>query len=293
MPLTCTLYRCLPAKLAPIPISKYASQRSAVIHFKSKHRFQLCYCSCKEDQQPILEGFSALDSEPPWMGGSVWSSMALYFFSLHVPMSFGGLSVVAHMLNQPNLEPQTKAVAVLVIETLEIFGALLLLQFTARAQYKPIGFKFNKIQGDRNWVFAALLGFVILVAAIFLTSHLADRLFDTEGANNQVLKEILSSGNISQTACTFVYCIVAPLLEEIIYRGFLLTSLAPSMKWPLAVILSSVIFSASHLSAENFTQLFIIGMVLGCSYCWSGDLRSSILLHSLYNALTLFMAYFT
>lgn len=291
MPLMCILNRYLPAKLTPIPISEDASQRSRLIDFNSKHRFRLC-CSSKEDQQPILEDFSALDSEPPWKGGSIWSSMALYFFSLHVPMSFGGLSVVAHMLNQPSLEPQTKAVAILVIETLEMFGALLLLQFTARPQYKPFGFKFNKTRGDQNWVFTALLGFVILVAVIFLTSCLADRLFDTEGANNQVLKEILLSGNISQTACTFVYCIVAPLLEEIIYRGFLLTSLAPTMKWPLAVIVSSVIFSASHLSAENFIQLFIIGVVLGCSYCWSGDLRSSILLHSLYNALTLFMAYF-
>uniref|UniRef100_A0A7C9DGU7 CAAX prenyl protease 2/Lysostaphin resistance protein A-like domain-containing protein n=1 Tax=Opuntia streptacantha TaxID=393608 RepID=A0A7C9DGU7_OPUST len=112
------------------------------------------------------------------------------------------------------------------------------------------------------------------------------------GVNNRVVKEILLSGSISQTACTFVYCIVAPLLEEIIYRGFLLTSLTPAMQWPQAVIISSVIFSASHLSADNFVQLFIIGGVLGCSYCWSGDLRSSILLHSLYNALTLLITYF-
>lgn len=105
--------------------------------------------------------------------------------------------------------------------------------------------------------------------------------------NNQIVKEILFSGSVAQISCVLVYCVVVPLLEEIVYRRFLLTSLALNMEWHQAVVLSSVIFSASHLSGENFIQLVIVGIVLGCSYCWTGDLRSSILLHSMYNALTL------
>ena len=108
-----------------------------------------------------------------------------------------------------------------------------------------------------------------------------------QAVNKPILKEILLSSNVSEIACILVYCIVTPLLEETIYRGFLLTSLASTTKWQQAVIISSAIFSAAHFSGENSLQLFVIGCVLGCSYCWTGNLSSSIVVHSLYNALTL------
>lgn len=110
-----------------------------------------------------------------------------------------------------------------------------------------------------------------------------------QDVNNPVLKEILLSGPISLTACSLVYCIITPLLEETVYRGFLLRYLASTMEWPQALLISSAIFSVAHLSGENFLQLFIIGLVLGCSYSWTGKLSSSIAIHSMYNALTLFI----
>ncbi|KAK3039587.1 hypothetical protein RJ639_027731 [Escallonia herrerae] len=109
--------------------------------------------------------------------------------------------------------------------------------------------------------------------------------------NNPILKEILSRGSTSVAACIVVYSFVTPLLEEMVYRGFLLTSLASTMKWPQAVVVSSAVFSAAHFSGENSIQLFIIGSILGCSYCWTGNLGSSIVIHSLYNALTLLVTF--
>lgn len=114
-----------------------------------------------------------------------------------------------------------------------------------------------------------------------------------QAVNNPIVKEILLSSSISKVACILVYCLVTPLLEEIVYRGFLLKSLASTMNWQQAVLLSSAVFSAAHFSGENFIQLFIIGCVLGCSYSWSGNLCSPILTHSLYNALTLIITYFS
>ncbi|KMT02200.1 hypothetical protein BVRB_9g206610 [Beta vulgaris subsp. vulgaris] len=290
MAVLCTTARFLPAKVdSEIQIlssttPKFGLHRSTSIYSKPKIRLKFC-CRNSGDNKQTAD-FSLLESDPPWENGSVWSNMGLYIFSLHIPLSFGGLSVVAHLLNQPDLEPQIKAVALLVIETLELFGALLLLEFTTK--HKPVSFfQIGKMRSERSWMVTAVLGFGVLVIAMFFTSFLADKLVDTKGVNNHIVKEILLSGSVSQSACALVYCIIAPLLEEIVYRRFLLTSLASSMKWQQAVMISSLIFSAAHLSSENFIQLVIVGIVLGCSYCWSGDLRSSILLHSMYNALTL------
>lgn len=218
--------------------------------------------------------------------------MGLYIFSFHVPLSFGGLSIVSQLLHKSSLDHQTQAISVFLLQTLELVAVLFLLRFSAKPPYKL----FSNIEADtmtneRNWLLASVLGFGFLVFLVFVTSLLADSLIGPKDVNNPVVKEILLSGPISLTACALVYCIITPFLEETVYRGFLLKYLASTMEWPQALLISSAIFSASHLSGENFLQLFIIGIVLGCSYCWTGKLSSSIAIHSMYNALTLLITF--
>lgn len=124
--------------------------------------------------------------------------------------------------------------------------------------------------------------FVVLEILIFQT---------LQDVNNPFIKEILSTGSSSVTASVLANCIITPFLEEVVYRGFLVTSLASTMNWKLAVTISSIVFSASHFSGENFLQLFVVGFVLGCSYCWTGNLIASISIHSLYNALILYLTF--
>ncbi|GMG98582.1 hypothetical protein Nepgr_000422 [Nepenthes gracilis] len=261
---------------------------------KLDYRASLYCCSSNNDNHhQIFEGFSVLDSDIPWESGSVWRTMALYLFSLHIPLSFGRLSVVSQILHQPNLSLETKCRRYLfVIQTLELFSALLLLQFITKPS-RNLGslFKLQNLPNERNWLLAAVLGFLFLILVIFLTSYLADRVFGTKAVNNPMLKEILYGGKVPETACILIYCFVTPLLEEIVYRGFLLTSLASMMKWHEAIVISSDIFSLAHLSGENFLQRFMIGAALGCYYCWTGNLGSSTVLHSLYNALILLVTY--
>lgn len=64
----------------------------------------------------ILQGFSVLgpESDVPWDSGTVWSTLSFYLFSVHIPLSFGGLSIVAHVLHQTLLDPQTEVNATLI-----------------------------------------------------------------------------------------------------------------------------------------------------------------------------------
>ncbi|KAM7503454.1 hypothetical protein LguiB_002358 [Lonicera macranthoides] len=269
-------------KKQPLTLSPFSTNRAS---FKC-----CCLKNVNSDESP--QGFSVLKSETPCDNGSIWSTMALYMFSLHVPLSFGGLSIVAEILHQPVLDPQTEALSVLVFQTLELIGVSLLLRFSADPQYELLNFfQDSKLPKERNWLLASFLGFGFLLLLVFLTSLLADVLIGPKDVNDPILKQILSNGSVSVTACTLVYCIISPLLEETVYRGFLLKSLASTMEWKKAVFISSAVFSAAHFSGENFLQLFIIGSVLGSSYCWTGKLSSSILIHSLYNALTLLITF--
>ncbi|KAK9284556.1 hypothetical protein L1049_023731 [Liquidambar formosana] len=233
--------------------------------FSTRASFK-CFCIKNENTNEPTEGFSVLASDIPWDSGSVWSTMALYLFSLHVPLSFGGLSVVARILHRPVLNPQSEALSLLAIQTLDLIGALFLLRCMAKPQSKLFRFfKPIKSSKERNWVLASTLGFGFLILLVFLTSLLADRLIGPKDVNNPILKEILLSSHISETACVLAYCITTPLLEETVYRGFLLSSLASTMEWHRAVVISSAIFSAAHFS-EVGSLLYLRSLTLELPY---------------------------
>ncbi len=84
-----------------------------------------------------------------------------------------------------------------------------------------------------------------------------------------------------------VAIVVAPMVEEILFRGFFQTMIRSFLNgrqvaW-LAIIISSLLFSFMHEPA-HWPALFILGVVLGYSYEKSGSLFRPIFLHSLFNA---------
>ncbi|TYH33717.1 hypothetical protein ES332_D13G078200v1 [Gossypium tomentosum] len=261
--------------------------------FTTKFSSTLLKCHCgthNKDTDKSTQGFSVLTSDIPWKTESLWSTMALYMFNLHIPLGFGGLSIVSYLLHQPVLDPQTEALSLLVIDILELLATLFLLKSAIKPNNRHLDiFKANPV--ERNWLLASALGFGVLILLVFLTSIVVDGLYGIKDVNNLILKEMLVRSDISKGACITVYCIITPIFEEMVYRGFMLASLASTMNWKQAVVISAAIFSAAHLSGENFLQLFVIGCILGCSYCGTGNLSSSILIHSLYNAFTLIITF--
>lgn len=84
-----------------------------------------------------------------------------------------------------------------------------------------------------------------------------------------------------------VTAVLAPLLEESVFRGFLLPSLSKYLPVPLAVVLSSAAFAAAHLSLRDAPVLFSLGCLLGFVYVRSRALASPMLVHGLWNGTVL------
>lgn len=57
-----------------------------------------------------------------------------------------------------------------------------------------------------------------------------------------------------------------------------------------AIIITSMVFAVFHENPQHWPALFTFGLVLGYSYEKSGSLFSSIFLHSIFNALSVFSA---
>ncbi|MEL6249305.1 MAG: CPBP family intramembrane glutamic endopeptidase, partial [Cyanobacteria bacterium J06627_15] len=81
--------------------------------------------------------------------------------------------------------------------------------------------------------------------------------------------------------------VAAPLFEEFLFRGFLLPSLTRYMPVWGAMLLSSFIFAAAHLSLSEVVPLMTLGFILAFVYVRSRNLLAPMLLHSAWNSVTM------
>lgn len=83
-------------------------------------------------------------------------------------------------------------------------------------------------------------------------------------------------------------CVLAPLVEEIIFRGFVYSGLRGQLSFPLAVVLSAAMFAAAHLNMAPASMVAVagIGVVLAYLYEHTRSLWPSILFHALHNILS-------
>ena len=65
--------------------------------------------------------------------------------------------------------------------------------------------------------------------------------------------------------------VIAPIVEELFFRGLLLDTLRRRWSTPAAVIASSVFFSATHFQAVQFAGLTLAGIVFASAVVRTGD----------------------
>ncbi len=81
--------------------------------------------------------------------------------------------------------------------------------------------------------------------------------------------------------------VVAPVAEEILFRGILLPLLMKRLGAGPAVILSAALFALIHLHAPSFFPLFVLATGLALAYIYTGSLWVSIAMHGLFNGMNL------
>jgi uncharacterized protein len=85
--------------------------------------------------------------------------------------------------------------------------------------------------------------------------------------------------------------IIAPIVEEIFFRGFLFQGFRQKYGWVAALFLSSFIFGAAHLDPVSFIPTFILGSVLAYVYHRSNSLWPGIFFHASINTFGLLVLY--
>ncbi|GBD10946.1 hypothetical protein HRbin23_00596 [bacterium HR23] len=82
-----------------------------------------------------------------------------------------------------------------------------------------------------------------------------------------------------------IVVVLAPLAEEVFFRGFLLTALSPRFRRGGALVLSSAFFALLHGQVGLMVPVFFAGLILGALFLQSGSLAVPFTAHALQNAL--------
>lgn len=85
--------------------------------------------------------------------------------------------------------------------------------------------------------------------------------------------------------------VIAPFVEELIFRAFLFNALSSWLSLPLSLVGSSLLFGLAHFDLGVALPLTVCGIVLAGLYHRTGCLWSNITAHALFNSIS-FVALF-
>jgi len=86
--------------------------------------------------------------------------------------------------------------------------------------------------------------------------------------------------------------VIAPIAEEIFFRGYVFTGARRTYGMIAAFVLSSLLFALAHLNAAAFIPIILIGLAFCYVYWKTGSLVPSMVAHMMNNAVALITLYF-
>ncbi|EFJ49865.1 hypothetical protein VOLCADRAFT_80447 [Volvox carteri f. nagariensis] len=242
-------------------------------------------CSGQPAKQPSANISQEGLPKVPWGLGKVFQVMTLWLLAyiiighVIVPLILSCLGV-----DRLELTVRSHAVLHLCLDLSQLIITLSILWSCLR-EFRPLSLGLFPVRLRGLWPLA-----VVLCCASFpLVDWLAHQSmgwfpFEPDASWASNLEHSLSVGDwVTNVVYFSVVSLCAPIWEEAIFRGFLLTSLARYMPTPAAVAVSSVVFASCHFRMQTFLPLLVLGVVFSGVFIRTKNLIPPILLHSAWN----------
>ena len=243
----------------------------------------------------------------PWGGGTValgivaWGVSFIGVAAIAFPLAMAQLGV-----DPAKMDANAQAEYLLAVQCAETVVSLSLVYALVSPHMDVVKdeskdwFKFDfsdPFERERGWAKYGLIGYGTTFLALAATGFVLDvaekaqggqqaieKASEQVGTIDGVLPLISSDNNGTLLAVLTVTSVLAPLLEEVVFRGFILASLTKWLPTPGAVLFSSVLFGLAHFAPRDFVELVVLGMVLGFSYARTRNLLTPMLIHSMWNS---------
>ena len=133
-----------------------------------------------------------------------------------------------------------------------------------------------------------LITIILLLFVGLLNQYLLTNCFDIEIKPQEILekfKELENSFEIS----IFVIgsAVVAPIYEELLFRGIIFPKLIQKTNFTIALLLSSLIFAVLHFHLSALLPLFVLSIILSITDLYTSTIWASISLHALFNLISI------
>ncbi|ESA37592.1 abortive infection protein [Leptolyngbya sp. Heron Island J] len=221
----------------------------------------------------------------PWDGEIIWQVLIVGFFfvgQLLIPfvLQLSGMSFAA-------TSSRGRALYAMIFYLLMSVSGIAVLVGSIWA-YRPLPKGWFQFKLFGRWPLWGVGGYLVALPLMIAISALNQQIWRGQGGNNPLLQTVLQeSDSVALLLFFLTAAVAAPLFEEVLFRGFLLPSLTRYMPVWSAILLSSLIFAAAHLSLSEVLPLTLLGTILAWVYARSRNLLSPMLIHSLWNSATL------
>jgi len=138
---------------------------------------------------------------------------------------------------------------------------------------------------------AGLAAYCMSLPLVAIAGLLTQGLFVKFGwdmSNQPMLDELAEvSGWLNWATLFLLVGFIGPLLEEVVFRGFLFTWLRQKAGVGAGLVLQALVFAVIHQHAAGFLMLFALAVMLGLAYVYTRRLMVCVWMHVFFNSLTL------
>jgi hypothetical protein len=174
----------------------------------------------------------------------------------------------------------------LVAQNLGIIGTLALIARTKGRGSLRADFGLSVRSRDLLWIVAGL-GLSLVAGWMLLP---ITELADLSGSSQEVVRQFESANGIEVPLFALGVVLLAPLAEELLFRGALLRGLVRRTTPARAVFVSALVFALVHVAGDPDTYYYVpafllLGLVSGWRAMKTGNLSQSVMLHVGFNLL--------
>lgn len=224
--------------------------------------------------QPELEDAPAV----PWRARE---GLLIVLFSLLTGFFFSILAA-ATIEDRDTLQ----LVATILIEASLAAWVLIWVKLRHGAGLVSLGWRFRAEDIGTGFL-AALLGLGASAAVSQVVISIYERLASKQLEQPEQLPESLSGGRVALAALAVV--IVAPIAEELFFRGFLYQALRKWRGVPGAMVLSAFLFALAHGHPILILGIFPLGIILAYLFQRRNSIAATIAAHAFFNGISLIL----
>lgn len=154
---------------------------------------------------------------------------------------------------------------------------------------KDIGLHRLPLWSDMPWALAGLVAYFILTTLVAAFAMYALPFVDYSQTQDTGFSHLANQAEFIVAFISLV--VIAPVAEEVLFRGYLLGKLRRQLPDWLAAVITSVLFGIVHFQWNVSLDVFALSLVLCTLRINSGSLWSPIMLHMLKNGIAFYFLF--